>query len=98
MDELTLCSTGMTPAPLAKGLVDATPNQRDLWDKLVASVSLSRSGTAFAEIASRSFGAPEARSHRDKTFRSSPQIPRNAVVARMILGLRQIAYALIETG
>jgi hypothetical protein len=39
---------------LAKGLVDATPNQRDLWDKLVASVSLSRSGTAFAGIASRS--------------------------------------------
>ena len=37
MDELTVCSTGMTLGPLAKGLVDATPDQRALWDKLVAS-------------------------------------------------------------
>ena len=37
MNELTVCSTGITLGPLAKGLVDATPDQRALWDKLVAS-------------------------------------------------------------
>jgi hypothetical protein len=37
MDELIVCSTGMTLGPLAKGLVDATTDQRALWDKLVAS-------------------------------------------------------------
>lgn len=37
MNELTACGTGMTLGPLAKGLVDATPDQRVLWDKLVAS-------------------------------------------------------------
>lgn len=37
MNELTACSTGMTLGPLAKGLADATPDQRALWDKLVAS-------------------------------------------------------------
>ena len=36
-EELTVCNTGITLEPLAKGLVDATPDQRDLWDKLVAS-------------------------------------------------------------
>ncbi len=37
MNELTACSAGMTLGPLAKGLADATPDQRALWDKLVAS-------------------------------------------------------------
>jgi hypothetical protein len=37
MNELTACSTGMTLGPLAKGLADATSDQRALWDKLVAS-------------------------------------------------------------
>jgi hypothetical protein len=35
--ELIICSTGMTLGPLAKGLVDATTDQRALWDKLIAS-------------------------------------------------------------
>jgi hypothetical protein len=37
MDELMVCSTRITLGPLAKGLVDATTDQRALWDKLVAS-------------------------------------------------------------
>ena len=37
MNELTACSTGMTLGPFAKGLADATPDKRALWDKLVAS-------------------------------------------------------------
>jgi hypothetical protein len=37
MDELTVCSTGMTLGPLAKGFADATPDQRAFWYKLVAS-------------------------------------------------------------
>jgi hypothetical protein len=37
MDELIVCSTGMTLGPLVKGLVDAMTDQRALWDKLVAS-------------------------------------------------------------
>jgi hypothetical protein len=37
MNELMICSTRMTLGPLAKGLVDATTDQRALWDKLVAS-------------------------------------------------------------
>ena len=37
MDELTVCSTGISLGPLAKGLVDATPDRRTLGDKLVAS-------------------------------------------------------------
>lgn len=37
MDELTVCSTGITLGPLAKGLVDVTTDQRALWGKLVAS-------------------------------------------------------------
>ncbi len=39
LDELTVCSTGMTLGPLAKGLVLATVNRRALWDKIVASFS-----------------------------------------------------------
>ena len=35
--ELIICSTGITLGPLAKGLIDATPDQRALWGKLVAS-------------------------------------------------------------
>ncbi|TCK71599.1 hypothetical protein [Acidipila rosea] len=35
--ELIICSTSITLEPLAKGLVDATTDQRALWDKLVAS-------------------------------------------------------------
>lgn len=39
LGELTVCSTGMTLGPLAKGLVASTADQRALWDKLVASFS-----------------------------------------------------------
>lgn len=39
MDELTACTTRMTLGPLAKGLVDAAQNRRELGDKLVHSFS-----------------------------------------------------------
>jgi hypothetical protein len=37
MDELTVCSTGVTLGPFARGLVDATQDRRFLWDKLITS-------------------------------------------------------------
>ena len=39
LDELIVCSTGMTLGPLAKGLVVATADRKALWGKLVASFS-----------------------------------------------------------
>jgi hypothetical protein len=50
MDELTACSAGLTLGPLAKGLVDATPSRRVLWDKLVASFRLADPAQRSAEL------------------------------------------------
>jgi hypothetical protein len=41
MSELSLCGTGITLGPFAKGLIDATENRRALWNRLVASFRLS---------------------------------------------------------
>ena len=50
MNELTACSTGITLGPLAKGLVEATPDQTGLWDKLVASFRLADSAQRSPEF------------------------------------------------
>lgn len=43
MCELFMCSTGVTLGPFARGLVEATDNLRDLWNRLAASFRTSDS-------------------------------------------------------